>query len=143
MVRRFEDMEAWKTARELTRLIFELTEKPEFSRDYSLKDQIRRASVSAMSDIAEGFESRTQRLFVDLLGRAKGSVAEVRSDLYVALDRKYITQEDFARAYDLADKTARQIANLMIYLESAPAQRRRTRSAERSTRNAEDPTFGR
>jgi four helix bundle protein len=95
-----------------------------------------------MSDIAEGFESRTQRLFVDLLGRGKGSVAEVRSDLYVALDRKYITQEDFARAYSLADKTARQIANLMIYLESAPAPRR-TGSAERSTQNAEDPTFGR
>ena len=85
MVTRFEDMEAWKTARELTRVIFELTEKPEFSRDYSLKDQIRRASVSTMSDVAEGFESR----------------------------------------------------------ESAPAPRRRARSAERSTRNAEDPTFER
>jgi four helix bundle protein len=138
MATRFEDMEAWKTARELTRLIFELTEKPEFSRDYSLKDQIRRASVSAMSDIAEGFESRTQRLFFDLLGRAKGSVAEVRSDLYVALDRKYITKEDFAHAYNLADKAARQIANLMLYLESAPASRRRSQSAERSTRNAEN-----
>jgi four helix bundle protein len=138
MATRFEDMEAWKTARELTRLIFELTEKPEFFRDYSLKDQIRRASVSAMSDIAEGFESRTQRLFVDLLGRAKGSVAEVRSDLYVALDREYITKEDFAHAYNLADKAARQIANLMLYLESVPASRRRSHSAERSTRNAED-----
>lgn len=138
MARRFEDMEAWKTARELTRLIFELTEKPEFSRDYRLKDRIRRASVSAMSDIAEGFESRTQRLSVDLLGRAKGSVAEVRSGLYVALDRKYITQGDFARAYNLADKGARQIANLMVYLESAPAPRRPSRSAERSTRNAGD-----
>lgn len=133
MATRFEDMEVWKTARELTRLVFELTERTEFSRDYSLKDQIRRASVSVMSDIAEGFESRTQRLFVDFLGRAKGSAAEVRCDLYIALDRKYITQEDFARSYDLADKTARQIANLMTYLNSAPAPRRRTRNAERST----------
>ena len=68
-------------------------------------------SLSVSNDIAEGFESRTQRLFVDFLGRAKGSAEEVRCDLYIALDRKYITQEDFARSYDLADKTARQIAN--------------------------------
>ncbi|HSB68859.1 MAG TPA: four helix bundle protein [Candidatus Methylomirabilis sp.] len=141
MVDRFEDLNAWKTVRELTRLIFELTEKPEFSRDYSLKDQIRRASVSAMSDIAEGFESRTQGLFVDLLGRAKGSAAEVRSDLYVALDRQYISNEEFGAAYDLADKAARQIANLMAYLESTPRPRRtRKLCGTRATRNAERST---
>jgi hypothetical protein len=62
MAERFEDLEAWRTARELTKVIFTLTEKEKFSRDYSLKDQIRRASVSAMSNVAEGFESRTQNL---------------------------------------------------------------------------------
>ncbi len=143
MLTRLEDMVAWKTARELTRLIFELIEKPELSWDYSLEDQIRRASVSTMSDIAEGFESRAQRLFVDMLGRSKGSVAEVPSDLNNVLDRKYITQEDFARAFNLADKTARQIATLMIYLKSAPSPRRRTGSAERSTLNVEDPMSAR
>lgn len=125
MAERFEDLEAWRTARELAKVIFILTEKGEFSRDYSLKDQVRRASVSAMSNVAEGFESRTQSLFADLLGRAKGSAGEVRSDLYVALDRKYISKEEFDKAYDLADKAIRQIANLMTYVESAPGPRRR------------------
>lgn len=123
MAQRFEDLEAWKTARELARLIFDLTEKERFSRDYSLKDQIRRASVSSMSNVAEGFESRTQGLFADLLERAKGSAAEVRSDLYVALDRAYITEEEFAAAYNVADKAIRQITNLMARVDAARGPR--------------------
>ena len=123
-ITRFEDIEAWQTARQLTNLIYDLTDQGVFARDYGLKDQIRRSAVSVMSNIAEGFESRTQALFIDLLGRAKGSSGEVRSQLYIALGRKYIAQEQFDAANDLADKCSRQIYRFMIYLESKPNARR-------------------
>lgn len=123
-ITRFEDIEAWQTARQLANLIYDLTDQGAFARDYSLKDQIRRAAVSVMSNIAEGFESRTQALFIDLLGRAKGSAGEVRSQLYIALDRKYITQAQFNEGYELADKASRQIYRFMAYLESKPNARR-------------------
>jgi four helix bundle protein len=119
-IERFEDIEAWQTARHLANLIYDLTDQGVFARDYGLRDQIRRAAVSVMSNIAEGFESRTQSLFLDFLGRAKGSAGEVRSQLYIALDRKYIAQAQFDEAYDLADKCSRQIYRFMIYLESQP-----------------------
>ena len=72
-IKRFEEIEAWQTARELTRLIYALSNEGTFSRDFGLRDQMRRAAVSIMSNIAEGFESRTQALFIEFLGRAKGS----------------------------------------------------------------------
>ena len=95
-ITRFEEIEAWKTARQLTTLIYKLSEQGVFVKDFGLKDQIRRASVSIMSNIAEGFESRTDTQFINFLGHAKGSAGEVRSQLYVALDLKYISQEQFA-----------------------------------------------
>ena len=119
-ITRFEEIEAWQTARQLANMIYDLTDQMAFGRDYGLKDQIRRAAVSVMSNIAEGFESHTQALFLDFLGRAKGSAGEVRSQLYIALDRRYITREQFEAAYDLADKVSRQIHRFMTYLESKP-----------------------
>lgn len=121
---RFQDIKAWQTARRLANVIYDFTENSRFARDYGLKDQIRRAAVSVMSNIAEGFESRTQALFIDLLSRAKGSAREVRSQLSIALDRKYITQAQFNEAYELADKASRQIYRFMSYLESQPNARR-------------------
>ena len=122
-ITRFEDIEAWKTARELTRVIYALTEQGQFAKDFGLKNQIQRASVSVMSNIAEGFESRTQAKFIDYLGHAKASAGEVRSQLYIALDLKYVTQEQFDQVFDLADKASRQIARFMSYLESHPQSR--------------------
>ncbi|MFN4293395.1 MAG: four helix bundle protein [Thermoflexales bacterium] len=116
-IRRFEDIEAWQTARELTRLVYQLSDRTGFARDFGLKDQMRRAAVSVMSNIAEGYESRTTRLFVEFLGRAKGSCGEVRAQSYVALDAGYVSREEFSQLYDAADKCIRQIANLMAYLE--------------------------
>ena len=123
-ITRFEEIEAWKTARQLTALIYKLSEHGMFAKDFGLKDQIRRASVSAMSNIAEGFESRTDTQFINFLGHAKGSSGEVRSQSYVALDLKYISQEQFAEGYELADKTSRQISRFIDYLESHPRGRR-------------------
>ena len=122
-ITRFEDIEAWKTARELTRMVYALTEQGQFSKDFGLKNQIQRASVSVMSNIAEGFESRTQAQFLDYLGHAKASAGEVRCQLYIALDLKYLTQEQFNQVFDLADKSSRQIARFMDYLETHPQSR--------------------
>lgn len=119
-IKRFEEIESWKTARKLTNQIYELSNMGEFSRDFGLRDQIRRASVSIMSNIAEGFESQTQSLFIPFLGRAKASAGEVRSQLYIALDLEYITEEQFQEVYHLVLKCSRQIYGFMKYLKSKP-----------------------
>jgi four helix bundle protein len=123
-ITRFEDIEAWQTAREVTRLVYALTSEGAFARDFGLRDQVRRAAVSILSNIAEGFESRTQALFIDYLGRAKGSAGELRAQAYVALDAGYLDQAQFARLFDLADKSSRQISRFISYLESQPNSRR-------------------
>jgi len=122
-ITRFEDIEAWKTARELTRIIYALTEQGKFAKDFGLKNQIQRASVSVMSNIAEGFESRTQAQFIEYLGRSKASAGEVRCQLYIALDLNYLTEEHLKGVFDLADKSSRQIARFIGYLESHPQSR--------------------
>jgi four helix bundle protein len=122
-ITRFEDIEAWKTARELTRMVYALTDQGHFAKDFGLKNQIQRAAVSVMSNIAEGFESRTQAQFLEYLGRAKASAGEVRCQLYVAIDLRYLTQEKFEQVFDLADKSARQVARFMSYLETNPQSR--------------------
>lgn len=123
-ITRFEDIRAWQTARELTNLIYEVTSDKPFAGDYGLRNQIRRAAVSVMSNIAEGFESRTQGLFIEFLGRAKASAGEVRAQLYVALDQGYISQPQFDQGYQLAAQTARQIHAFMTYLETKRDVRR-------------------
>ena len=123
-IARFEDIEAWQTARLLTRLIYKYSDHGVFSKDFGLKDQIRRASVSVMSNIAEGFESRTDTQFINFLGHARGSAGEVRSQLYVALDMSYISEQEFAEVSDLADKASRQIRRFMDYLEKNPRNKR-------------------
>jgi len=123
-ITRFEEIQAWQTARQLTNLIYNLTGHPAFAKDFGLKDQIRRAAVSVMSNIAEGYESRTDTQFINYLGNARASAGEGRAQLYIALDQKYISSEQFQSAYELADKTSRQIANFIKYLEANPRPRR-------------------
>ena len=106
-VERFEDLIAWQKARELTREIYKVTQSGSFSKDFGLCDQIRRASVSLMSNIAEGFDRASRAEFHQFLVIAKGSAAEVRSQLYVAHDIGYIDQETFCRLKKLAEETAR------------------------------------
>ncbi len=119
-IERFEDLDVWQTARALTNRVYEHTRQDPFAKDFGLRDQIQRAAVSVMSNIAEGFESRTQAVFIDLLGRARGSAAEVRSQLYIALDQAYIAQDQFDTTYDLAEKASGQIYRLMKYLDARP-----------------------
>jgi four helix bundle protein len=94
-MRRFEEIEAWQLSRELAKQIYEATKQGPFAHDYGLKDQIQRAAVSIMSNIAEGFERGGNKEFMNFLGIAKGSCGEVRSQLSVALDQGYIDQAQF------------------------------------------------
>jgi four helix bundle protein len=112
----FEEIECWKKARELTRRVYEVSGKGAFAKDFGLKDQIRRASVSIMSNIAEGHDRSGTGEFVQFLANAKGSAAEVRCQLYVAFDQAYIDDKDFREISDLATETGRMIAGLMSYL---------------------------
>ena len=116
-IHRFEEIEAWKTARELTKMIYALSNQGKFERDFGLKDQIRRASVSVMSNITEGFESKTQTQFIKYLGYAKASAGEVHSQLYVARDLEYISVEDFNETFLLAQKASSQLSRFIAYLE--------------------------
>lgn len=130
-ITRFEEIDAWQTARELTKLIYIFTDEVKFARDFGLKDQIRRASVSIMSNIAEGFESQTQAQFIRYLGIAKASAGEVRSQLYVSRDLNYVTEEQFSNGFRMAEKNSRQIARFIAYLETHPqSQKLREDSAE-------------
>jgi four helix bundle protein len=95
-----------------------LTGEGSFARDFGLRDQMRRASVSIMSNIAEGFESRTKALFIDFLGRAKASAGEVRAQAYVALDVGHLDRHYFEELFELADKCSRQISRFMTYLQT-------------------------
>lgn len=117
---RFEDIEAWQTARELTRIVYGRTKHVEFARDFGLSNQMQRASVSIMSNIAEGFESRTNILFKDYLGRAKASAGELRAQVYVAKDIGYIGEDEFTNLMSLSEKCSRQISRFMMYLEQQP-----------------------
>jgi four helix bundle protein len=133
-ITRFEDIEAWQTARELTKLIYTFTDEGKFARDFGLRDQIRRASVSIMSNIAEGFESQTQAQFIRYLGIAKASAGEVRSQLYISRDLNYLTEEIFSSSFGMAEKNSRQLARFIAYLESHPQpQKLREDSAEYET----------
>jgi four helix bundle protein len=116
----FEDIEAWQTSRELVKTVYDLTRTAEFSRDFGLRDQIQRASVSVMSNIAEGFERGSNKEFVQFLYIAKGSVGEVRSQLYAALDIGYVNQPVFEAASEKARLLSRKIASFINYLNNSP-----------------------
>ena len=94
-IERFEDMLSWQKARELTKHVYQLSKQGDFARDFELRGQMRSASISVMSNIAEGFERGGDKEFIQFLSTAKGSCGEVRSQLYVALDQAYITPVEF------------------------------------------------
>ncbi|MEX1276146.1 MAG: four helix bundle protein [Bacteroidota bacterium] len=114
--RSFEEIDAWQRARVLTKRVYEISRTGEFARDFALRNQIRRASVSIMSNIAEGFERGGTKEFIQFLSTAKGSAAEVRSQLFVALDQNYITKETFRELSDTSSEISRMLSGLMTYL---------------------------
>jgi len=116
-IERFEDLIAWQKARELTQTIYAVTRQGAFSKDFGLRDQIRRAAVSVMSNIAEGFERGNPREFHQFLSIAKASCAEVRSQLYVALDTRYLDSEAFHSLMSLAKETGKVIGGLRVSVQ--------------------------
>ena len=118
-IERFEDIEGWKKGRELRKAVYKHSQSGEFARDFSLKDQIRRAAQSVTSNIAEGFERGGNREFIQFLSGAKGSCSEVRDQLYTALDQKYVTQAEFDQLYNMATETSRLIAGFIKYLQQS------------------------
>jgi four helix bundle protein len=118
-ITRFEDIEAWQEARKLVRMVYDVINKsPKFRRDFRLVNQIQDAAVSSMSNISEGFSRKSNREFIQFLYISKSSAAEVQSEVYVALDQEYITQEDFDNIYNQADIVSKMDSGFIKYLHS-------------------------
>lgn len=118
-IERFEDIDAWKKARVLVKEVYKVTAVGKFSKDFSLRDQIRRAGVSVISNIAEGFSRQTDREFSQFLYVAKGSVSELQSQLYVALDLGYLNQEEFEDLCGQAEEVVKLVSGFIRYLKGA------------------------
>lgn len=118
-IERFEDVEAWKAGRELAKAVYEATRQRDFSRDFALVDQIRRAVVSITSNIAEGFERGGDKEFLQALSVAKGSCGEVRSQLYIALDQNYVSEKEFTDLSRRALGVSRLLSGFMKYLQQS------------------------
>jgi four helix bundle protein len=116
-VERFEDLVCWQKARSLTNAVYDLTMLASFGRDFELIRQIRRAAVSSMSNIAEGFDRWSRKELVRFLDIARGSAGEVRSQLYVALDQRYITPAQFESTQALSLETSKTMGGLIGYLQ--------------------------
>ena len=116
-IERFEDIEAWQLARELTRKVYRLAKKSRFAKDYGLKRQIQDAAGSSMHNIAEGFDSETNAEFIRFLRYAKRSCSEVQSELYVALDEGYISADEFKDVYEQTRRTRAAIRGFINYLK--------------------------
>lgn len=114
--KRFEDIEAWQKARELVNLLYNITNTGKFKSDYSLKDQINRASLSIMLNIAEGFGRRSNKEFINFLVMSHGSTSEIQSAMYAAIDRKHIDSETFNNIYSKCTEISKMIMGLIKYL---------------------------
>ena len=129
-IKKFEDINAWQKARELTSDIYHITDEGEFSNDFTLRNQIKKASTSIMLNIAEGFARNTDREFNQFLTYAHGSCAEVQSALYIALDQKYISKEQFTTLYSKTEEISKMIMNFSSYL---------SKNINKKTSDSKDP----
>jgi four helix bundle protein len=118
-IERFQDLEAWKMARRITNKVYGISRQDKFARDFTLCNQIRRAAISILSNIAEGFERNGDKEFLQFLSVAKASAAEVYAQLYVALDQKYIDEAQFNEIAGDLEETGRIIGGLMKYLQQS------------------------
>lgn len=117
-ITRFEDLECWQEARKIVNCVYSVFRVGGFLKDFAYNDQVRRASISIMANISEGFSRKGNKEFIHFLFISKASAAELQSHLYIALDQKYISEDQFKSLYDQLDKVQRQISNLIKYLNS-------------------------
>ena len=136
-IQNFEEIEAWQKGRELTRRVYQLTAQRSFSRDFTLKDQIKRAAISITSNIAEGFECGGNREFIQFLAIAKGSASELKSQLYTALDVGYITQDQFNELVKLVHSIVLLISGFIKYLQQSELRGRKFKAG--SSQNNPEP----
>jgi len=129
-IQKFEDINAWIQARDLAQQIYKICNTGQFSKDYSLRDQIRRSSGSVMDNIAEGYERGSKKEFIQFLFIAKGSASEVRSQLYRALDQKYVNKVVFDRLYQHAFDIAKMIKGLINYLDKTELKGEKYRNSK-------------
>jgi len=113
---RFEDLECWQEARKFVKLIYELTKREKFRKDFELVSQIRRSAVSVMANIAEGFHRKSTKDFMRFLDYSRSSIAETISHAYVALDQEYIEQNDLTESKQLSDVVWKKVNNFITYL---------------------------
>ncbi len=118
-IERFEEIQSWQKARELNQQIYDVTKDAHFSKDFSLRDQIRRATVSIMANIAEGFGRKSKKEFANFLNMAHGSAAEVQCHLYIALDQNYINRKEFEELYKRVEEVSKMIQGFMNYLNNS------------------------
>jgi len=114
-ITRFENLTSWQKARELNRLIYQVSKGGNFAKDFGLRDQMRRASVSVRSNIAEGFERGGDKEFIQFLSHAKGSCGEVRCQLYAALDENYLSEPEFNQLQERSLEVSRLLSGFMTY----------------------------
>lgn len=124
-IQRFEEIVSWQKARDLTSTIYEISKRGYFLKDFALRDQIRRAAVSVMANIAEGFDRDGNREFGQFLSHAKSSCAELQSHLYVAWDQKYMDDSVFNSLYGRAGEINRLIGGLLRYLRQTEKRGRK------------------
>jgi four helix bundle protein len=118
-IERFEDIQAWQKARTLVKKVYSVSNFGQFAKDFGLRDQIRRAAVSIMLNIAEGFARKTNREFCPFLAVAHGSAAEVQAALYVAIGQEYVTEKEFNSLYGMSDETSKLVLGFLNYLRKA------------------------
>lgn len=116
-IKKFEEIEAWQKSREIVNSIYKISNRSSFSKDFALRDQIHRAVISIPSNIAEGFSRKSNKEFIQYLFIAKGSAAEIQTQLYLALDQKYITQGEFDKLYEDLEVISKQISKFITYLK--------------------------
>ena len=121
-INKFEDLKVWRDSLKIVKIIYDLTALPKFSKDFTLRDQIRRAAISISSNIVEGFEKNNNNEFIRFLKIAKGSVGEARSQIHIASAVAYISDEDFKKVNQELEELANQIGSFISYLEKSRKQ---------------------
>lgn len=116
-IERFEDIDAWKEARNLNKMVYQISTRDPFKRDFALTSQIQRASISVMANVAEGFDRQSNKEFIHYLHIASSSASEIQSHLYAALDLAYIRKEEFRNLYEQAKKVKKLINGFIAYLK--------------------------
>ena len=118
-IQKFEDIQAWRNSQDLVNWVYKITGEGKFNKDFALRDQMRRAAISVPSNIAEGFARNSKKEFVQFLFIAKGSAAEVQSQLHTARSQSYITENEFNQAYEGLETISKQLSKFITYLKKA------------------------